>query len=98
MFNHYTPQSDGSYQRSTRPDPIRPTRQPMTPPPQSTQSRPAPSPQPGPPPPSAGGFWQNLRPRQMDAADLLVVFLVLLMGREEDRPAPLLTLALYFLL
>ncbi len=117
-YNHYTPQSDGSYRRSTVPDPNRrgrspypsqPNRPPAPPPP---PPRPEPSrpPKPGPPPdsrpeppPDQGilSFLKGLLPRQIDAADLLVISLLLLMDREEcDQGglSPLLTIALYFLL
>lgn len=45
-------------------------------------------------------FLRGLLPREIDTADLMVIFLVLLMNREEcnDGFSPLLTLALYFLL
>lgn len=120
-FNHYTPQSDGSYRRSTVSEPgKRPaSRQPYP----SRPSAPPPEPPKPPPPPkepepnptqeekvpvscpvgegqSILSFLRGLLPRQIDAADLLVISLLLLMNREEDGDgmSPLLTIALYFLL
>ncbi len=121
MYNHYTPQSDGSYHRSTRPDPARrPTAPQMNIPVSasvqqqsqqsaSNQSARTVSSQPcqnqSAPMMSCGSsgifsFLRGLLPREIDTADLMVIFLVLLMNREEcnDGFSPLLTLALYFLL
>lgn len=120
-YNHYTPQSDGSYRRSTVSDANR--RPGNRPPYPGTPVHPAPPPPPEPPPcpppkppepdcppppkppePADNGilsFFRSLLPRQIDAADLLVISLLLLMGREEcgeDSLSPLLTIALYFLL
>lgn len=128
-YNHYTPQSDGSYRCSTVPEN---SRRPN--PRQSYHSQTHPQPPPAPPPkreppkkpeqipcdeppkppepcrpespsaPSQDGilsFLRGLLPRQIDAADLLVIALLLLMNREEcgqDDLSPLLTIALYFLL
>lgn len=125
-YNHYTPQSDGSYRRSTiQESPRRPTqRQPYTErqqsippaPPKEDHPRPPeppkqscpPESRPDCPPPSQqpGGdgilsFLRRLLPRQIDAADLLVIVLLLLISRDEcgeDDLSPLLTIALYFLL
>lgn len=117
-YNHYTPQSDGSYRRSTVSDGNRrPSPRPTPQPPQPPQPAPPPPPKPAPPPPpqpepvppcpepkpgneSILGFLRGLLPRQIDAADLLVISLLLLMNREEDCQgmSPLLTIALYFLL
>lgn len=118
-YNHYTPQSDGSYRRSTVPD-ARHHRPPGGP--SVIPSQPGPEGQPVPPPPppppqipanlvpppgkseatqSIGAFLRGLLPRQIDAADLLVISLLLLMNREEageEGLSPLLTIALYFLL
>lgn len=136
-YNHYTPQSDGSYRRSTvpegngrRPNPRppyqgqqsqpcppqnpQPQRQepPRKPDPPKQESCPAPQPNhcqdtgkqenPG----SSGqgilSFLRGLLPRQIDAADLLVIALLLLINQGdecgEDDLSPLLTIALYFLL
>ena len=119
--NHYTPQSDGSYRRSTLPEPgRRPNSRPPypsrpTPPPEPTQPVPPPAPPPPPTPPypeppqipcppsesqSILSFLRGLLPRELDAADLLVISLLLLMNREEGETgmSPMLTIALYFLL
>ncbi len=118
MYNHYTPQSDGSYHRSTRPDPARrPTAPQMNIPVSQSVSQQSASaqnahhvssqPQQSPCAPAAScatpgilPFLRGLLPRDIDTADLMVIFLVLLMNREEcnDGFSPLLTLALYFLL
>lgn len=125
MYNHYIPQSDGSYRRSTVPEAQRRTQQRPQPPPQKQKPRPEPEgcsqprpepEQPAPPkceqpdhgPPQqepCGGegilsFLRGLLPREIDTADLLVIFLILLMNRDSgsDGMSPLLTLALYFLL
>ena len=130
-YNHYTPQSDGSYRRSTvpennrRPGP-RPPYQGQQHQPQQSQRPEQPRPQeppkqehcpqpvhPEPPKQehcqsgtdSTQGilsFLKGLLPRQIDAADLLVISLLLLLNRddcgEEGGLSPLLTIALYFLL
>lgn len=105
MYNHYTPQSDGSYRRSSMPD-SRPAAPQMNIP----ASAPAPepphppvcgaAPSPCPPPPGLFAFLRNLLPGTLDSADLTVIFLVLLLNRADcdDGTSPLLTLALYFLL
>lgn len=122
MYNYYTPQSDGSYHRSTRPDPARRPASPqmnipVTPPVQQQSQQSAPNSSAYTAPAQAhqntvgpaascensGGIFSFLRgllPRKIDTADLMVIFLVLLMNREEcsDGFSPLLTLALYFLL
>ena len=106
MYNHYIPQSDGSYRRSAQPDQRRPA-----PPP---KPRPEPKPEPPCPPPpkpeplpcppsrpqgSLLDFFRGLLPRGLDTADLMIVFLLLLMNRDDESGlSPVLTLALYFLL
>ena len=120
-YNHYTPQSDGSYRRSTVPESSRrpgtkppyPAQPPQKPPPppkpapcEPAQELPLPAPPPKPDPscprPEQGilSFLRGLLPREIDAADLLVISLLLLMNREEGDGgmSPLLTIALYFLL
>ena len=121
-FNHYTPQSDGSYRRSTvsepsrrpgprPPYPAQPPQKPSPPPPpKPVPCDPVPEAPPCPPPkqepacpPSGDGilsFLRGLLPREIDAADLLVISLLLLMNREDQEGgmSPLLTIALYFLL
>lgn len=111
VYNHYIPQSDGSYRRSTvsegnrRREPQRPHQEPAPPPkPQPEPPKQSPqTPQSAPCQPSADGllsFFKGLLPRDIDTADLLVILLILLMNREEkeDSFSPLLTLALYFFL
>ena len=119
-YNHYTPQSDGSYRRSTvsepnrhgslrPPYPAQPPQKPQTPPPPKPEPKPEPpcpesAPKPEVPCVSSGdgilSFLRGLLPREIDAADLLVISLLLLMNREEKEGglSPLLTIALYFLL
>ena len=111
MYNHYIPQSDGSYRRSApqeqrrpapspkprpEPRPERPKECPPEPP------KPARLPPPCPPPQSGGNlldFFRKLLPRGLDTADLMIVFLLLLMNRDDEGGlSPILTLALYFLL
>ena len=104
MYNHYIPQSDGSYRRNPKPEQRRPN-----------QPRPKPEPpkpEPPPPPPqsllcppqqpSQGSildFFRGLLPRGLDTADLMIVFLLLLMNKDDEGGlSPILTLALYFLL
>lgn len=108
MYNHYIPQSDGSYRRSAMPDRQRQqSRQNQ----QNQQSQQRPSQPPEPPKPvprqsapqPQGGdilsFFKGLFPREIDTADLMILFLLLLMNRDdEDSFSPILTMALYFLL
>ena len=105
MYNYYTPQSDGSYQRSTRPEPQRRPTAPQMNIPAAAQHPQSAAPQPqscAPQTPSGGmlSFLQELLPKQLEPADLMVVFLVLLLNQEDcrDGVSPMLTLALYFLL
>lgn len=109
MYNHYIPQSDGSYRRSSVPDQRRrehPKPQPKPEPPRQEPPKECP-PEPKPEPPckaeqpqqSILGFLKGLLPREIDTADLLIIFLLLLMNKDdEDGLSPILTLALYFLL
>ena len=101
MFNHYTPQSDGSYQRSSRPEPARRPGMPQMNIPSAPRQPPVQEPQQpcmqSGTPDGIGTFFLGLLPRRPDTADFLVILLVLLMHRE-DGSSPLLTLALYFLL
>ncbi len=114
MYNHYIPQSDGSYRRSSMPDQSqRPPQKPQKPhpePPQKPAPKPTPKPEPPPPcppapcpePPRQTGlmdFLRNLLPRGIDTADMMIVCLLLLMNQDqEDGLSPMITLALYFLL
>ena len=107
MYNHYIPQSDGSYRRTQQPDqrrpapPPRPRPEPKPEPPKECPPEP-PKPVPCPPPQSPGtilDFFKNLLPRGLDTADLMIVFLLLLMNKDDEGGlSPILTLALYFLL
>ena len=106
MYNRYIPQGDGSYRRSTHPEPSSPPRVPSAPPP------PPPAPKPIQPNcdrcreyrpiqnQSALGFLKRLLPRDFDTGDLLVVILLLLIAGDEcdDAGTALLTLALYLFL
>ena len=104
MYNHYIPQSDGSYRRNPqldgrRPPPPKPRPEP---PKECPPEPPRPVPPPPPPcPPQTGilDFLKGLLPRSIDTADLMIVFLLLLMNKDDEGGiSPVLTLALYFLL
>lgn len=103
MYNHYIPQSDGSYRRNAVPDQRRQPK-PKPEPPNQTPPPPPPKQEPAPPPcpPTSGNildFFRNLLPREIDTADLLIIFLLLLMNKDDEGGlSPILTLALYFLL
>ena len=103
MYNHYIPQSDGSYRRSQQQETRRPA--PPKPRPEPPRECPPEPPQPTPPPPCPPqqtgilDFLKGLLPRSIDTADLMIVFLLLLMNRDDEGGlSPVLTLALYFLL
>ena len=100
MYNHYIPQSDGSYRRNPQPEQRRPN--PPRPKPEPSRPEPPPPPPPCPPPQSQGSildFFKGLLPRGLDTADLMIVFLLLLMNKDDEGGiSPVLTLALYFLL
>ena len=100
MYNHYIPQSDGSYRRNPQPEQRRPN--PPRPKPEPPRPEPPPPPPPCPPPQSQGSildFFKGLLPRGLDTADLMIVFLLLLMNKDDEGGiSPVLTLALYFLL
>ena len=109
MYNHYIPQSDGSYRRSAVPDQRRqqkpqPKPDPKPEPKPEPPCPPPPKPEPEPPScaPSGGNildFLKGLLPREIDTADLLIIFLLLLMNKDDEGGlSPILTLALYFLL
>lgn len=106
MYNHYIPQSDGSYRRSAQQENRRPA-PPPKPRPEPPQECPPEPPKPAPPPPcpppqpqgSLLDFFKGLLPRGLDTADLMIVFLLLLMNKDDEGGlSPILTLALYFLL
>ena len=100
MYNHYIPQSDGSYRRNPQPEQRRPN--PPHPRPEPPRPEPPPPPPPCPPPQNQGSildFFKGLLPRGLDTADLMIVFLLLLMNKDDEGGlSPILTLALYFLL
>ena len=100
MYNHYIPQSDGSYRRNPQPEQRRPN--PPRPKPEPPKPEPPPPPPSCPPPQSQVSildFFKGLLPRGLDTADLMIVFLLLLMNRDDQGGlSPVLTLALYFLL
>lgn len=103
MYNRYIPQSDGSFQknrvsdrRAPQPTP-HPSSQPASPPP--VQEPPCPQSTPySRQNTSASGFLKQLLPKDFDAGDLLVVFLLLLMAGdcEDGKSNALLTLIIYF--
>ena len=103
MYNHYIPQSDGSYRRNPQPEQRRPNPPRPKPEPPKPEAPPPPPSLPCPPQqPTQGSildFCKGLLPRGLDTADLMIVFLLLLMNREDEGGiSPVLTLALYFLL
>ncbi|MBQ7229539.1 MAG: hypothetical protein IJX04_01395 [Oscillospiraceae bacterium] len=105
MYNHYIPQSDGSYRRSGQQRPAPPPPKPKPEPkpePECRPEPPKPAPLPCPPPQNQGSildFLKGLLPRKIDTADLMIVFLLLLMNQDDEGGlSPVLTLALYFLL
>lgn len=119
MYNHYIPQSDGSFRRSSVPEPNRrsgPRPQQQHPNPSAQASKPEPQPCPPPPQPQPEprreqtrscqehpgifSFLRRLLPKDTDSTDLIVIVLLLLLCSEEEEGdlAPLLTIALYFLL
>lgn len=105
MYNHYIPQSDGSFRKSAIPEqgrrPVRtqeprpaPPKEPpeaLQPPVQQENPRAVTEPL---------SFLKKLLPKELDSWDLVIIgFLLLLSGEEnEDGLSPLLTIALYFLL
>ena len=103
MYNHYIPQSDGSYRRNPQPEHRRATKPKPEPPKECPPEPPKPAPPPPCPPRQDQGsildFFKNLLPRGLDTADLMIVFLLLLMNKDDEGGiSPVLTLALYFLL
>lgn len=105
MYNHYIPQGDGSYRRSAQPEQRRPAPPPKPRPEPPKPEVPCPPPEPPKPEPchrqSQGilDFFKGLLPRGLDTADLMIVFLLLLMNQDDEGGlSPVLTLALYFLL
>ena len=94
MYNRYIPQQDGTFQKNRVQQP----------------PNPVPEPPPTPPPPvdipncrkeeSAGSFFRQLLPKNIDTGDLLIIVLLLLLAGdcEENKDTWLLTLALYLFL
>lgn len=95
MYNRYIPQSDGTYRRDRRPEPVppkpAPQPEPSAPHPPSHEPEPCPPPSaPGPEPRqhrregpatvSAGSFLKQLLPKDFDTGDLLIVLLLLVMA------------------
>lgn len=113
MYNHYIPQSDGSFRRNSVPEGSRrpqqrPPQRPAPPPKPEPKPEPCPPPQPEPcqPPKQERkqenplSFLRKLLPKELDSSDLVIIALLLLLSGEDcdGDTAPLLTLALYFLL
>ena len=101
MYNHYIPQSDGSYRRNSHPEQRRPKPKPEPSKECPPEPKPLPKPECKPEPPQTGilDFLRGLLPRQIDTADLLIICLLLLMNQDDEGGlSPVLTLALYFLL
>ena len=102
MYNHYIPQSDGSYRRNPQLDGRRPPPPKTRPEPPKECPPEPPKPLPCPPQQNQGSvleFFRGLLPKGLDTADLMIVFLLLLMNRDDEGGiSPVLTLALYFLL
>ena len=90
--------------RDSRPEPHRDPRPEPKPEPPRCDAQPEPLPCPQPPRKDGDceGLWSFLKgllPREIDTADLMILFLLLLMNKDaEDSLSPMLTLALYFLL
>lgn len=123
MYNHYIPQSDGTYrrnhvpengyrqpQRSAAPSQPQPTQPPRE---ELKQERPTEPPRREDQQPHCEGkctfgqslnqsplsFLRRLLPKDIDSTDLIIILLLLLSNEDEDDDvAPLLTIALYFLL
>ena len=122
MYNHYIPQSDGTYRRNYVPEATtrrQPPRHPVTqntepPPKKEFSASEAKSTYPSNPAPqtcSAGSktssehtspfsLLKSLLPKDVDSYDLIIIALLLLLcgASGEDDLAPILTVALYFLL
>ena len=112
MYNRYIPQPDGSYRKSRMQDASPRMQSRQSPPTTKKSNYPPPSPQQSVPtkkplkehhrssrePDSILGFFRNLLPQDLDAGDLMVILLLLLISNdcEEDKNTALLTLALYF--
>ena len=112
MYNRYVPQPDGSFRRNRIEEPRhKATAKPKNHCEKANPCNAPPEAPPCLPPitetshpsrcsshqESAGGFLQNLLPKNLDTGDLIVILLLLLLAGdcEEDRSNALLTLALY---
>ena len=93
MYNRYIPQQDGTYQKNRVPTPPPPKMEPPSPP----SEEPKPISQ---KPEKAFTFLQQLLPKNLDTADLLIIILLILMtgDKSENKNSWLLTLALYLFL
>lgn len=106
MYNRYIPQPDGSYRRNQMREQPSPRPQPREQPREQAEAAPecAPEHTPECAPESAcrsgSDFLRALLPAHLDAGDLLVVLLILLIAGDcpENRSGALLTLAMYLLL
>lgn len=101
MYNRYTPNRDGTFQKDRLPDGGRnlrpaPEQAPNSPPCPPPERPPEPCPQTG----SASGFLSGILPKDMDTGDLLMflILLLLLSDGSEEAPSALLTIALFFLM
>ena len=94
MYNRYIPQQDGTYQKNR-------ISTPPPPPPPKPEQPPCDVPkEPYRKPEGAFHFFQQLLPKNLDTADLLIIILLLLMAGDSDKNKEnwLLTLALYLFL
>lgn len=105
MYNRYTPKQDGTFQRDRLPDSRKPAKPDgQRPAPQVSASPPCPPPRPEQPPQagcgSAANFLSGLLPANMDAGDLLMILILLLLLSDgsDNAPSALLTIALFFLM
>lgn len=105
MYNRYTPQPDGTYQRQKIEDPGNKNRRPPSSSsavhnqnnsPQKNEKQNGVSPFHFP----ATDFLRQLLPKNLDTGDLIIILLLLLMAgdSEENRTNALLTLGLYLLM
>ena len=92
MYNRYVPREDGSFRRQVLPAASKAP----APPPPGPQRPPKPPEKPE----SIPGFFGNLLPKGLDAEDLIVILLLLLMS-ENCRDTPntaLITMLIYLFL
>ena len=99
MYNRYTPQADGTYQKNRLSEPEQQSIPPLPDPPSyafppfSQDLRPGKA-------VGIGEFLKKLLPENLDIEDLIVILLLILMSEEEqaDRNQAMLTLASYLFL